>query len=375
MSGRRALWRRDLLVAVAVTAVAEVELVLVTAGSQVPTGSALGTLLTLPALTLRRAMPLLAAAVAAVGFALPMSAGEQPGVATPFLALLFLLASVGWYAALRPGLAGTGLVLAGGLGPQLWNGTTTAADAVVNSVLIVGTWAVGHALRRTTDRRVAAEVAADRAAHQAVAAERARIARDLHDSMAHALTLITLQAGGARERATEPVTRDLLGGLEATARGALADLHRLLRLGGRAGDEALGVAALRDLVTTVRGSDLDVDLQVDLPDTVPGTVSTTVYRVVQEGLTNVVRHSDATGARVEVKQERSGTVLIVVENNGRTRPAHMQGTGAGLRGLQERVGLLGGALQYGPCAYDALGRGADADEGWRLEARIPWTTA
>ncbi|AXH94831.1 sensor histidine kinase [Ornithinimicrobium avium] len=285
MSGRTALWRRDLLLAAGVTAVAELELVLVTLGSGVPAGAVLATLVTLPALTLRRVRPLLAAAVAALGFALAMSTGEQVGVATPFLALLFLLASLGWYAALRPGLAGTGLVLAGGLGPQLATRSTTAADAVVNSVLILGTWAVAHALRRTTDRRVCAELAADRAAHQAVVAERARIARDLHDSMAHALTLITLQAGGARERATEPVTRDLLSGLETTARGALDDLHRLLRLGGNVGDEALGVAALPDLVTTVGSPDLDVRLQVDLPEAVPATVSTTIYRVVQEGLT------------------------------------------------------------------------------------------
>lgn len=360
MRGRTAVWWRDLLVATAVTAVAQLELLLVTGGTGVPVPATLSTLVTLPALTLRRVRPLLSAAVAAAGFAVPMAAGEPLGVATPFLALLFLLASLGWYAGTTSGLVGTGLVLAGGLVPQLVRGTTTAADAVVNSVLIAGTWGVGHVLRRATDRRIAAEVAADRASREAVLAERARIARDLHDSMAHALTLITLQAGGTRERATEPDVRELLGGIETTARSALTDLHRLLRLGGSEGQEALGVTALADLVEDLRRSDLRVDLRVDLPEPVPGTVSTTVYRVVQEGLTNVVRHSDARHARVEVRRDGRGDVVVLVSDDGRTRPPRVPGTGRGLAGLRERVGLLGGVLASGP-----------SGAGWCLEARIP----
>lgn len=82
-----------------------------------------------------------------------------------------------------------------------------------------------------------------------------------------------------------------------------------------------------------------------------------------------MRHSDATCAHVEVAQERPGRVLVVVENNGHVRQAPIEGAGTGLRGLQERVGLLGGALGYGPHGEDAAGK---AGGGWRMEARIPW---
>ena len=114
------------------------------------------------------------------------------------------------------------------------------------------------------------------------------------------------------------------------------------------------MAALRDLVTTVRGSDLDVDLQVDLPDTVPGTVSTTVYRVVQEGLTNVVRHSRATRCAVEL-----GPGSIVVTDDG--RGVRGRGEGNGVRGLRERVEQAGGRLH--------LGTGPDGT-GTRLEVQL-----
>lgn len=354
-------WRRDVILAVVVTVVAQVELVLLTSEESVPTSWALSNLLLLPSLTLRRVRPLAATIVAAFGFALPVSPAEL-AVATPFLALLVVLASLGWYASLRHGLLGSGVVLAAGLGRQLLTGTASPADAIVNVVILVATWATAFLLHRAAQRRVEAEVRADRAAREAVVLERARIARDLHDSMGHALTLITLQAGASRERAGDESVRELLGGIEHTARSALADLNRLLHLGGREGDEALGIPALSDLVAEVGRHDLRVDLQVDLDEVVPATLSTAVYRVVQEGLTNVVRHSASTHARVAVSHDDGGGVVVRIQDDGPARPAKVAGSGVGLVGLDERVGLLGGTLCSG-----AVGG------GWRLEARIPWT--
>jgi signal transduction histidine kinase len=134
-------------------------------------------------------------------------------VATPYLALLFLLASCGWFAPFRRGVFGVALILVCGLAYDTVTGAAPVADVVVNAALIILAWVAGYGLRVSTDRRVAAEVEADRAAHAAVEQERSRIARDLHDSLGHALTLMTLQAGSARERdnvgkghATEAVT-------------------------------------------------------------------------------------------------------------------------------------------------------------------------
>lgn len=358
MLRHRPVWQRDLALAAVVTVVAQVELVLAAAG--VPMSWFLSNLLLLPALALRRARPLAGTVLAAVGFALPVSPAELP-VATPFLALLVVLASLGWYASLRHGLIGTGVVLAAGLGRQFLSGTTSLADVVVNVVILLAAWAAAFLLHRAAERRIAAEIRADRAAREAVEHERARIARDLHDSLGHALTLITLQSGGTRERSEDAGTRELLGGIEQTARGALTDLNRLLRLGVREGDEALGIPALHDLVTEVGRGDLTVDLDVSVDDPVPATLSTAVYRVVQESLTNVVRHSDSTGARVSVTRDGPGAVVVRVQDDGPSRPPRIAGSGSGLAGLRERVRLLGGSLQYGAVA-----------DGWQVEARIPW---
>ncbi len=350
---------RDLLAGTVVMAVAQIELLLLD-GAQVE-GGVLGhllvNLLILPALAIRRISPLGSILVAAVGFAVEPLMGPAP-VATPYLALLFLLGSLGWYAATRTGAVGVVVTLVGGLSYDLTTRDFRWADLVVNTVIIVAVWAAAHLMRRATDRRVGAELEADRAARDAVAAERERIARDLHDSMAHALTLMTLQAGGARERAEPGFTHDSFRAIERTGREALADLHRFLDLLGPTDEEAPGIGHLPDLVDGVRHGGLDVHLDVRVGE-LTSSVSTAVYRVVQEGLTNVVRHSDAVRARVEVQCD-DGMVVARVVDQGSPRPAAVTGSGRGLDGLRERLALFDGTL--------AARRGAD---GWLLEARIP----
>jgi signal transduction histidine kinase len=213
-------------------------------------------------------------------------------------------------------------------------------------------------LRVSSDRRVRIEVDADRRARDAVAAERSRIARDLHDSMAHALTLITLQAGSARERTDQPIAQETLGAIAQTGREALADMHRFLDLIGPGDGEAPGVAHLPDLADGVRRGGLAVELHLDAPD-LPSSVSSTVYRVVQEGLTNVVRHSEARTAQVVVLRENQ-TVITRVTDDGRSVDARVSGSGRGIAGLRERLALFGGSIHSGP-----------TPQGWALEARIP----
>jgi signal transduction histidine kinase len=348
-------------VAAVVAAVAQLELLLSAdrmSGTLV--WHQLSYLLIVPSLLLRRRAPLAATLVAAVGLALDPLVGPAP-VATPYLVLLVVLASLGWHASLRRGLVGVSVTLVCGL---LYDATTDdflLADLVVNVVIIVAVWAAGRGLRVATDRRVAAELEADRRERDAATAERTRIARDLHDSLAHALTLMTLQAGGARERTTEPLAHEALSAIERSGREALADMHRFLGLLGRGDGQAPGVANLPDLVAGVAGHGLAVDLDVQ-PGDVPASVSTTVYRVVQEALTNAVRHSDATSARVSVRRCQSD-LLTVVTTDGTSRSARTPGGGRGIVGLRERLALFDGTLES-----------AAITTGWRTEARIPLTT-
>ncbi len=273
-----------------------------------------------------------------------------------------MLASIGWYASLRVGVLGVTLVILGGLVYDLTRSDFLLADLVVNVVIIVVVWAAGHLLRVTTDRRIRSELAAERAATEAVTAERARIAGDLHDSLAHALTLITLQAGSARERTGESVAGDALTAIERTGRDALADMHRFLALLGPGAPDAPGIADLPALADSVRAGGLEVELDTEPGDITPG-VSTTVFRVVQEALTNVVRHSDARVARVRV--HRDGSVLVArICDDGATVAARTPGSGRGLSGLVDRVRVFDGTVTSGR-----------TDSGWQVEARIPITQA
>jgi signal transduction histidine kinase len=350
---------RDLLVAVAVTAVAELEVLLAADRIEDPVlGHVLVNLLVLPALAVRRSHPLGAALLGALSMALQPLAGPAP-VATGFLVLLAVLVSLGWYADTRRGVLGLAAVIAGGLVFDATTDDFLLADLVVNVVILVAAWAAGRVTRLSTDRRVTAEVEADRAARVAVQEERARISRDLHDSLAHALTLITLQAGSARERADDPAAAEALGTIEHTGREALDDMHRFLRLLATPVGDPPGIAHLSDLVAGLRRHGLEVALDLETTGSVPQSVSTAVYRVVQEGLTNAVRHSDATAATVAVRSD-DRAVVALVESVGRPRPAAVPGSGRGLVGLRERLSVFGGSLDSGATT-----------EGWRLEARIP----
>ena len=356
----RPRWLVDLVVGVVVMAIAQLEL---WSSADRVEGSLAGhvavNLLIVPALAVRRTQPLVSALVGAVSLALQTVVGPAP-VATGFLVLLFLLASLGWYATTRTGAFGVAAVVVAGLTYDVTTDDFVLADMVVNVVLIVGTWAAGRAVRVASDRRVAAEVAADRAARLAVQAERERISRDLHDSVAHTLTLITLQAGSARERSDDPDTGTLLGSIESGARDGLTEMHRLLRLLDETPEEQPGIDHVAGLVEGVRRGGLDVVVHISVDD-VPQGVSTAVYRVVQEGLTNVVRHSESRRAQVDVC--RDGEALVtVVSSQGPARVATLPGSGRGLVGLRERLALVGGTVESAPL-----------DDGWRLEARIPLT--
>lgn len=316
------------------------------------------------AVALRRVRPLAAALLVAGGMAGQTLAGEAP-VVGGFLALLVVVASLGYHAGLRSGVVGLLVIAMSATLYDLLVARFVLADFVGNTVIVTGSWGGARLLRRATDKRVAAEVARDRAAREAVVAERNRIARDLHDSVAHALTLMTLQAGAARERADGPIVEPL-GVIEREGRRALADMHRSLRLLGDAGDGALespGIKDLDDLLVRVRASGLDVSASlVGQLDDLPASVSSTAYCVVQEALTNAVKHSGAQHALVELERSPHELTIRVRDDGGRPGDARAAvGSGRGLAGLRERVSLFEGSLLVAPAE----------SSGWRLQATIP----
>jgi signal transduction histidine kinase len=235
-------------------------------------------------------------------------------------------------------------------------------------------WLVGYALRERTERTEAAEQRAARAerdremtARIAVAEERARIARELHDVVAHAVSVMVLQVGAVRHRMTrdEEENRETLQKVEQAGRNALAEMRRLLGA-MRRDDEELdflptpGLKHLDTLFDDVRGAGLDVQLYVH-GDTVslPPGLDLSAYRIVQEALTNTLKHARADRAVVRVTYGHDD-VEIVVSDDGRGHSSG-DGTGHGLVGISERVRLYGGDMSAG----------ASATGGFVLRARLP----
>ncbi|MBW8871123.1 MAG: two-component sensor histidine kinase [Leifsonia sp.] len=202
----------------------------------------------------------------------------------------------------------------------------------------------------------------DQQAEIAAAAERSRIAREMHDIVSHSLTvMITLADGSVRSAEASPLSPglpdrsvDAMRLVAETGRGALADMRRLLGVlrdgeGGAAAREPQpGVTDLADLIETFRAAGLPVRITVTgVPPEDVGQ-QLTVFRVVQEGLTNALRYAaSATAVRVVIVF-RPGTVIVTIDDDAALHTAADQGSGRGLIGLRERVGLYGGTLDAGP---------------------------
>lgn len=204
-----------------------------------------------------------------------------------------------------------------------------------------------------------------------VAEERLRIARDLHDGVAHAMATINVQAGAAAhvlDRRPE-AAREALTAI-ARASGEVLDeltaMLTLLRQDGQPEDRAPtpGLSDIDRLVESTRAAGLDVELTgTDPAPAVPAVIGTAVYRVVQEALTNVLRHSAATTVHVGLSRERHGQAGLVVSvvDPGPARLDHLAGSGVGLRGMNERVAATGGTMHAGPL----LAGGFEVRAEWR----------
>jgi signal transduction histidine kinase len=265
---------------------------------------------------------------------------------------------------------------------QLWIQAKSAGELVVG--LIVGVlamalcWALGEfvgarrAYQAEVEQRLALlEVERDHQARMAVAAERTRIARELHDVVAHAVSVIVVQADGAAYavRSQPDLAERAVQTISATGREALTELRRLL--GVLRSEEAAGeltplpgTQSLAELAERVRAVGLPVRLEiVGNVDDLPAGVGLGVYRIVQEALTNSLKHAGA-GAQAVVRVERSGDAVCVdVHDDGKPAARSLVGVsgGNGLIGMRERALVFGGSLDAGP----------RPGGGWQVTARLP----
>jgi signal transduction histidine kinase len=192
--------------------------------------------------------------------------------------------------------------------------------------------------------------------------ERTRIARELHDSIGHALTVAVVQAGAARAAGDPAFTDRALDAIEETGRAALEDLERVLGVLRESERPVSGRPTLTDadrLLESARASGAKVDAEFTGPvDTVPGPVSREGYRILQESLTNVLRHAGAVPVRVRI--EVAADALALEVRNPLTADVPGPGRGSGLRGIRERAALLGGRASTGPDRGD-----------WQVQVELP----
>ena len=218
------------------------------------------------------------------------------------------------------------------------------------------------------------KVAARAKANEAVAEERARIARELHDVVGHGLNLIVVQAGGAQRvfDSRPEVVRESLGSIEATGRQALTDMERMLGMlretaGGEAGlSPQPGLSQVGALADQVAQAGLAVEVQVEgTPVALPPSIDLTAYRIIQEALTNTLKHAGRTAkATISIRHgPRDLELEIIDDGRGVTSDAGgpASGGGRGLIGMRERVALFGGELSAGQ----------RPEGGFRVRARLP----
>jgi signal transduction histidine kinase len=285
----------------------------------------------------------------------------------PFFAVLALL--VGYLAATRPRrtallAAGVELLVWFGQGKATGQGRDALSDqlsmfAAVAALTAIA-WLAGNSIRQQRDY-----VEALRA--QAVTAERLRIARELHDMVAHSMGVIAFQAGAAGlVLETQPANaRKALGAIETTSRETLAGLRRMLVSLRRADQDsapAVGLDSLDRLAETTADAGVKVEVRRQgEPRPLPPEVDVAAFRIIQESVTNTVRHSGSRHCRVRVAYGNE-ELAIEITDDGRGVASHSTaGSGFGIAGMRERVALLGGRFSAG----------AGPKGGFRVAAELP----
>ncbi|RBY75021.1 sensor histidine kinase [Blastococcus sp. TF02-09] len=331
-----------------------------------------GTLLTVPLAWRRRAPVPAAAAVVAAGLLELLVVPNFLVANVAALVMVYALAAYSTRWAAQAGLA-VGLVGGGLAALRYWPGGVASSLVPIAGAIgvsVVAAWALGT-LRRARVQQLAAlaeraqllELERDQEMRLAATTERARIARELHDVVAHSLSVVIAQADGGRYagKADPTAATDALEAIAATGRQALTDMRSLLGVLREGGGEEYApqpdVAAIPALVEDVRASGLDVDLIVEgEPRPLAAGPQLAAYRIVQESLTNVLKHAGPASRAWVRLQWRPDALELSVLDDGRGASAALlsadgappDGDGQGLRGMRERAQLHRGRLEAGP---------------------------
>ena len=332
-------------------------------------------------LALRRRAPLAAfLAVWAGLLGLMQVVGSTDDASATFLVVFAVsLYSLGAYAAGREAWA-AGCLIPIGIALFVANDGDQfmVGDVLFGTLLVGGPWAAGVAMRFRREReqalaRRAADLqqAQEELARQEVAAERARIARELHDVVSHAISVTVLQARGGRRVLGSDVTRarEAFDAIAQTNERALGDMRRLLAvLDDADGADAHGpppsLDGLESLARQVESSGLAVQIEIcgERRTLAPG-VDLSAYRIVQEALTNVLKHAGPARVQVRIDYRRDDLVVSVLDDGNAAQSADATSAGRGLVGIHERVAALGGDVEAGP----------GSTGGFAVRARLPYS--
>jgi signal transduction histidine kinase len=325
------------------------------------------------ALAWRRRAPLVPMALG-VGI-IELSNETAPALAdtgTFLVGILLAIYSVGRYAQGHAEWAGVALIVVAIPGAAIEPGDpTTFTDVAFFVVFFGGPWLVGRFVRHRAERERELVAERDVRAHEAVAEERTRIARELHDVVAHAISLIVVQARGGRRMLDDDPdeTRRALDVIEHAGEQALGEMRRLLGLLRQDEPEPTlapppSLRRIDELVAGTRASGLPVEVVIEGdPVELPPGVDVSAYRIVQEALTNALKHAGPAHARVIITYAVDAVDLAIVDDGAGGAAAN--GGGYGLAGMRERVAIYGGRFEAG----------RRPEGGYTLHVRLPLPAA
>lgn len=370
------LWRRPFTVAAGALFVLNALILAVGAGGG-PAGACVALLVALPVgLCPYRPMAawwvMLAGLLVATPFTMLLGQNVVPpwflNLAVAQLPVLYVLALSVPLGVVIPALAvtlGVGAALAVALIADAPNTVALTQGMLIWSLELILTVVLGHT--RRARREATLRIAEERGQRQ-VLEERARIARDLHDVVAHHMSVIAVQAATAPYRLGEGMPAAVAAefdAINAAARSSLGELRQLLGVLRDPSARWQGLADVPALVSSVRSAGLALRLELpDPPPALPPEVSQAAYRIVQEALSNVVRHAPGAPTTVCARlDEEGGKLVIEVANERPPSTVSPQRSGHGLEGMRERVSALGGSFTAGP----------DGDGGFAVRAVLPVT--
>jgi signal transduction histidine kinase len=320
---------------------------------------ALGT--TVPLLWRRRS-PLLVLVICLASIAIPDTThGIANGASAPFAGVLLAAYASGAYTTRRDGRIAAGIIGAMVLVMAVSVGEDVVGDAIFIGGILYAVWGTATVVRSRQElagalaaRTVELEHEREENAKLAVAEERTRIARELHDVVAHNISIMVIQAGAERHALGDerPDTREVLETIENTGRGALAEMRRLLGMLRRSDDELAlapqpSLGHLGELVEQVREAGMPVELRIEgEPRAIAPGIDLSAYRIVQEALTNALKHAGPARARVTVTYG-DDELDIEIADDGTGGAATVPAGGHGIVGMRERVALVGGDLATG----------------------------